>query len=109
MGHEDYIIEYKGNLCIPAFLQMNTALSYESKMELAREAFIMFIDDEVTRDISGDDYEGRISTKGKMAYLGSFRGQVYNIDLESDVGREFFSILLHDCSRRNHKEAGALN
>ncbi|MEK6890782.1 MAG: hypothetical protein AABX03_01460 [Nanoarchaeota archaeon] len=88
---------------------MNSRVSYDSKLEIARSAVEMYVDQREKTNIKGEEYEGRISTHGEVQFLGSYGGQVFNVFLDSDNGKESLSFLLHDHTRKDHREVGALN
>ncbi len=103
------MFKYKGWIGNYFFLETSGAISIEDRVNLARNAFEMYVDKEWERDVEGDNFEGVIRTEGKIEYLVNFGGQRFDVDVDTSNGRSNLSFLVCDLGRRDHFEPGVLN
>jgi hypothetical protein len=71
-------------------------LSRRQKANLISEALDMFGSRESEREIKTDSLEGRVRTNGKYYVLGSFAGQHYEAEVETDWGKAKLSFLVKE-------------
>ena len=66
------------------FLLGNSLISNEDKLALVAKATLLYLNGEDRAEISGDGFEGVISTKREWKVLGAFSGQQFDAILDSD-------------------------
>jgi len=99
----DFTLKYKGFVSEPIYLRPSGTISLESQRDLAQQALEMYVDEEESRVVKGDDFEGRIFTHGERATLGFYGGQIFKIDLDTNMGEDHIAFLLHERFRRDHQ------
>ncbi len=66
------------------FLMGNSLISNEDKHALVAKATLLYLNGEDRAEISGDGFEGVLSTKHEWKVLGGFSGQQFEAVLDSD-------------------------
>jgi len=65
-----------------AFLETDTRLNYDERLEVLVEATKMYICNEKERRVKGKNYEGIITTDGRYNLMGDFGGRQYKAKIE---------------------------
>ncbi len=76
------------------FLAFDSFITFDERIYLAREAIEMKLNGISTRDIKRDGYEGKLYEKGGYQTLGTFSGQCFEAELETDRGKSNLSFLV---------------
>ncbi len=71
------------------FLMGNSLISNEDKLALVAKATLLYLNGEDRAEISGEGFEGVLSTQHEWKVLGGFSGQQFDavLDSESDEGQ----------------------
>lgn len=69
------------------FLEGNSALPQDAREDLVVTTFDMYLDNNKSKKVKGDCYEGRITTDGTRFVLGAFGGQRFFLKLDTDFGK----------------------
>jgi hypothetical protein len=70
------------------FLIGNSLLSNEEKLDLVAKATLMYLNREERTEVSGQGYEGVLSTNYEWKVMGGFSGQQFDAILESDADED---------------------
>jgi len=70
------------------FLLGNSLLSDDAKLDLVAKATLMYLNKEERVDVSGEGYEGVLSTAHEWKVIGGFSGQQFDAILESDADKD---------------------
>ena len=70
------------------FLIGNSLLSNDEKMDLVAKATLMYLNREERTEVSGQGYEGVLSTNYEWKVVGAFSGQQFDAILDSDADEE---------------------
>jgi hypothetical protein len=70
------------------FLLGNSLLSNEEKLDLVAKATLMYLNGDERLEVSGDGYEGVLSTKYEWKVVGGFSGQQFDAILDSDADED---------------------
>jgi hypothetical protein len=70
------------------FLIGNSLLSNDEKMDLVAKATLMYLNREERTEVSGQGYEGVLSTNYEWKVVGGFSGQQFDAILDSDADEE---------------------
>ena len=79
--------EYKRRRWRFAYLLTDTRLTIEQRDTVALEAIKMYHARGKKREIKGDTYEGEVRDTGKSGVMGTYCGQVFEAELETDFGK----------------------
>jgi hypothetical protein len=79
-----------------AFVSFDGKLSIEDKLHFVSEAIRMYKAREKKRHVHGEKYEGVITTDGKRSLLGTFSGQVFNAEVDTNRGKSTLCFLLRE-------------
>ena len=69
------------------FLIGSSLLSEEEKMGLVSKATLMYLKGEQRIDVSGDSFEGILTTNREWKVIGGFSGQQFDALLDSDADK----------------------
>src|ERR1041385_1368146 len=91
------------------FLLGNSLISNEDKLALVAKATLLYLNGENRAEISGDGFEGVISTKREWKVLGASDGQQFDAILASayDEGKLRLRFLVREQPLRQGMEAAA--
>ena len=70
-----------------AFLETDTRMGCEDRIELITEATLMYLNEQEERDLSSDNFEGILYYAGKHERLESISGPCYIAELDTDYGK----------------------
>jgi hypothetical protein len=70
------------------FLIGNSLLSNEEKLDLVAKATLMYLNREERTEVSGQRYEGVLSTNYEWKVVGGFSGQQFDAILDSDADED---------------------
>jgi hypothetical protein len=70
------------------FLLGNSLLSNEEKLDLVAKATLMYLNGEERIEVTGDSYEGVLSTNYEWKVVGGFSGQQFDAVLDSDADED---------------------
>jgi len=70
------------------FLIGNSLLSNEEKLDLVAKATLMNLNSEERTEVSGQRYEGVLSTNYEWKVVGGFSGQQFDAILDSDADED---------------------
>jgi len=76
------------------FLSVCGYLDWISKIELVCTAVDMFDEDDTRRNLSTDDYEGIIRTSGDCFCVGTFYGQKFEAEVDTEEGKATLAFLV---------------
>ena len=80
-------------------LETATSISDEDRKYIMSHAASMYVEKTDTKKIGTANLEGIIKTNGDIAFLGSFSGQVYEADIETEKSREKLRFLVSEQGR----------
>ena len=86
-------VEYEGEIWEYAFAQTDSALSEEGREDLVRETIRVYKKRARSDNIRGAGFEGRLK-KDKVYTLGSFGGQLYLGEIETNRGKRNIGLLV---------------
>ena len=89
-------LNYKGVVWGYAFLRGDSRTNLGEKERLLLEAIDMYYLDEEKRYVQGDSYEGVVTTERKWGLIGSFGGQVFDAEVDTNSGRSHLRFLVQD-------------
>jgi len=80
------------------FLMGSSLLSNEEKLDLVAKATLMYLKGEARIEVSGDSFEGVLSTNREWKVIGAFSGQQFDAFLDSaaDQGKLHLSFLVSE-------------
>tara|TARA_A100001037_G_scaffold305874_1_gene347806 strand:- start:3614 stop:3922 length:309 start_codon:yes stop_codon:yes gene_type:complete len=90
------MLEHKGFRWGYVFLTAAAYISPEDVQTLMKQAVEMFLNDEYSRDIIGDSFEGQLFTQKKYELIGEIGGQRFDAELETESGRDKASFLVSE-------------
>lgn len=67
------------------FLMGNSLISNEDKLALVAKATLLYLNGENRAEVSGDGFEGVLSTNHEWKVMGGLSGQQFDAVLDSDV------------------------
>jgi len=67
------------------FLMGNSLISNDDKLNLVARATLMYLDGEDRVEVSGEGFEGVLSTGHEWKVVGGFSGQQFDAILDSDT------------------------
>ena len=70
------------------FLMGNSLISNEDKLALVGKATLLYLNGEDRAEISGEGFEGVLTTSHEWKVLGGFSGQQFDAVIESDADKE---------------------
>lgn len=70
------------------FLLGNSLLSNDAKLDLVAKATLLYLNGEDRVDVSGEGYEGVLSTRREWKVVGGFSGQQFDAILESEADED---------------------
>ena len=70
------------------FLLGTSLLSNEEKLDLVAKATLMYLNGDERMEVSGEGYEGVLSTKYEWKVVGGFSGQQFDAILDSDADED---------------------
>ena len=76
------------------YLVSDTRLSEEERKSLMIEAIRMYQTGKERKKVRGERYEGVISTSGRHELIGTFDGQHFDAELDTDHGKSKLSFLV---------------
>src|SRR2546423_10971813 len=68
-----------------SFVIGNSLISNEDKLSLVAKATLLYLDGKDRVEVSGDGFEGVLSTNHEWKVMGGFSGQQFDAVLESDA------------------------
>ncbi len=83
------------------FLIADAKLRGDDRLYLLREATEMYLGNEDERPLKTDSLEGRLTTQGKYDSLGSFGGQRFDAEVETDKGKAKVRFLVEERTGKN--------
>ncbi len=90
------MMEHKGIRWGYVFLKASSYLGQEEFQELMVQAVEMFLAGETERNVTGQEYEGRLYTEQRYELIGTMGGQRFDADLETSRGPENASFLVNE-------------
>jgi len=84
------------NRWVYAFLQGDSRLSAEDRFGLLTRASVMYFRNETELKVETDTFSGVISTKGDYGLIGSFGGQRFDAELETNDGKVNLKFLISE-------------
>jgi hypothetical protein len=70
------------------FLLGTSLLSNDEKLNLVAKATLMYLNGEQRTEVSGEGYEGILSTNHEWKVIGGFSGQQFDAIIDSDADEE---------------------
>jgi len=70
-----------------AFLKTDSRLNQEERDYLFAEAIKCYLDEQKTRKVKGERFEGKIYNRKKMGCFGSFSGYRFSAEIDANFGR----------------------
>jgi len=70
------------------FLLGTSLLSNDEKLNLVAKATLMYLNGEQRTEVSGEGYEGVLSTNHEWKVIGGFSGQQFDAIIDSDADEE---------------------
>ena len=67
------------------FLMGNSLISNEDKLAMVAKATLLYLNGENRAEVSGDGFEGVLSTNHEWKVMGGFSGQQFDAVLDSDA------------------------
>ena len=74
------------------FLIGNSLISNEDKLSLVAKATLLYLDGKDRVEVSGDGFEGVLSTNHEWKVMGGFSGQQFDAVLDSDADEGKFRL-----------------
>ena len=90
------MLEHRGYRWGYVFLTAAAYVSSEDVQALMKQAVEMFLNDEYSREIQGDSFEGQLYTQKKYELIGEIGGQRFDADLETESGKDKASFLVSE-------------
>ncbi|MBL7160723.1 MAG: hypothetical protein ISS93_02635 [Candidatus Aenigmarchaeota archaeon] len=81
----------------------------EDHHKVMERAVEMHVDNKKKLPVKGDDFEGTVYTHGESGLVGSFFGQCYYCDFESERGNGRIKVLAEPINGRGLLPAGSRN
>lgn len=88
-----YNYEYKGTYWRFFHLDVCTAIPLKDRDYLCEQAAEMYIDKERKRTVKTENLEGMIKSTGKSFTTGALFGKLFEGEIETDLGKQYFSFL----------------
>lgn len=84
------------------FLVSDSRVSEIDRNYLLREATVMYLCNESEQVLKTDTLEGRLTTQGKYDVLGSFSGQRFDAEVETNTGKAYLKFLVDERTGKNY-------
>ena len=88
-------VVYQGKVWEYVYLETDTTIPEPDREHFAWNVIDMNFKEQDTRKLKGEKYEGRVK-KGKFTGFGTFYGQQFLADIETDRGKSKLSLILLD-------------